>query len=55
MTIDPQNLMLQEDEIKDSVVKECSTKVAIFSPQTGVVLAADPGRWHHLSGVNAMI
>ena len=38
-----QNMMLGEEQIRDSLVKECSTKVAIFSSTSGELLAADPG------------
>lgn len=36
-------MMLSEDQIKESLVKECTTRVAMFCPSSGDLLASDQG------------
>ncbi|XP_063682657.1 uncharacterized protein LOC134817448 [Bolinopsis microptera] len=44
-----QNMMLNEEQIKESLLKECHTKAALFCPSSGNPLAADQGFDHFKS------
>eukprot|EP00116_Pleurobrachia_bachei_P018537 sb/3478799/ len=37
-----QNQMVNDPELKQSLMKECSTKVAVCNPGDGTILASDP-------------